>query len=587
MRFRTFALLLLAPLVSAQESLFQLAPEPRHPTDRTRIEVTALFSMPAPGGFLPVRVTGANQRETDGTLNLRAVSVTGAGSEMSSSFEIDLPAGGTVTRDLLVPLNTALLSGSEIDASVSVISSGSFGRLEGGLEGEWSPTMPAVLLSEALFTPNRGELDKELNTSSSGYRTYSFAASFDPKRMPADWRAYAGYDLLMLTDADWLDLSPPARAAILEWCRLGADLEILRVGGSPATFASLGIEVDEGQSKRTYGFGSVSLGDVPADLKLDAPTVVTRLRSHSDSRLLSLEKDYSSVWPLHVRFGSRAFNYALFIVVLIAFGVVVGPVNLFVFAKSGRRHRLFITTPIISLATCALLLGLILMRDGIGGRGERVALIEVRAGGDENRAYVHQEQVSRTGVLLGSSFTVNEEAVIAPVPIADGPWTRLKSGMGAEDFVYTTAFTDEGLRLGGDWFSSRSEQGQVVEAIVPTRGRIEVREQNGTGAPKLVSSFDFPLETLYYTDRSGAHWIARNLEAGKPVEAVTIDAKTRTTALAETSDLFGARHRRMLQQVAPRSDHFIAITTEAPAIETFPSIRWQSTTTVLTGPVAR
>src|SRR5690606_18267044 len=120
--------------------------------------------------------------------------------------------------------------------------------------------------------------------------------------------------------------------------------------------------------------------------------------------------------------------YGLFVVVLIAFGLLVGPVNLFVFAKSGQRHRLFITTPIISLATCALLILLILIQDGTGGRGERIVLMEVRPDADENRAYLHQEQVSRTGVLLGSSFELKESAVISPVPLADSPWTRLKPG---------------------------------------------------------------------------------------------------------------------------------------------------------------
>ena len=44
--------------------------------------------------------------------------------------------------------------------------------------------------------------------------------------------------------------------------------------------------------------------------------------------------------------------------ILIAFGIIVGPVNLFVIARQGRRHRLFWTTPLISLIASLLLIAL-------------------------------------------------------------------------------------------------------------------------------------------------------------------------------------------------------------------------------------
>ncbi|GAA5483477.1 hypothetical protein [Haloferula sargassicola] len=579
---RLLCCLFLTPALLAQESLFRLAPEPTHADDRSAIEATALFSMPAPGGFLPVRISASNDRKSDASISISATSEVGDDSRMRSEFQIGLPAGETVDRDLLVPLGTALLMGGEIQSALNVSVSGSYGRIHGNLSGEWSSSMPAVLMSEPLFTPNSGALDKQVNTSGSGYGSYVFAASFDPNRMPGDWRAYAGYDLAMLTDADWLALAPSARTAMLEWCRLGGKIRIFRIGGSPATFESLGIEVATVTASGDYGLGTVALDSVPADLLLDASAIVSQLRSGPESRIKSLDNDYSTRWPLHVKFGARAFEYGLFVFVLIAFGVLVGPVNLFVFAKSGRRHRLFITTPIISLATCLLLLGLILMRDGVGGRGERLALIEVQP--DENRAYVHQEQVTRTGVLLRSGFTLTEDAVVSPVPMAYGPWTRLHSGEGGGDLEYTAAFTDDGLKLTGDWFRSRSEQGQVIEAVVPTRGRIELRSAEGE-TPVLFSTFDFPVETIYYTDRSKNRWVARNLETGKPVQASPMPDAGWKAEIKEIGARFGARHQRMLGGAT--TDRFFAITTQAPALETFTAIRWQETTTVLTGPVIR
>ena len=45
------------------------------------------------------------------------------------------------------------------------------------------------------------------------------------------------------------------------------------------------------------------------------------------------------------------------------------------------------------------------------GGGFRTVLMEVRPDNDENAAYLTQEQISRTGVLLGSSFVLSEPVI--------------------------------------------------------------------------------------------------------------------------------------------------------------------------------
>ncbi|MCU0797329.1 MAG: hypothetical protein MUF31_15510 [Akkermansiaceae bacterium] len=589
---RLFATLLAVALpAAAQETLVVLSPPATHPDDRTRIDVEALFSMAPPGGYLPVRVVAVNQRKTPGSLTLSIESHAGEDSGVDSTFTLDAPEGKSTTRDFIVPLVTALAdNGGNAGSNLNLRINGAFGFQSGSLVSNFQPNAPAVLLSEKLYTPNSGELDKEVNSrSSSYYGSHSFAARFEPSRMPEDWRAYSGYDVMILTDEDWSKLAPGARTAILQWIRLGSRLEIHRLSGSPANFSSLGIDTtgtDPAQETAPFGFGTVHLATVGTDFKLAAGSLVTRIFKDVSSLSSSIETDYSrSAWPLHLKFGGRAFSYALFIVVLIAFAVLVGPVNLFVFAKSGKRHKLFITTPIISLATCGVLILLILVNDGIGGRGERIALIEVRPDSGENKAYVLQEQVSRTGVLLGSTMTIREDAAINPVPIAPSPWARLTPGSAGSGMRFTTNLSSEGLVSSGDWFQSRSEQGQLIRAVVPTRGRIEARE--GGGPPVLVSTFDFPIARLYYTDRSGGHWTAENLEAGKPVTCNPMIEADFNTAWEAQALTLGQRHRQFLRSVRTDRDRYLALSTSAPAIETLDSIRWTETQTLLTGPAFR
>jgi hypothetical protein len=582
--------LLVAPL-AAQETIFNHEPNPKA---KIRVEAVALFSEPPPNGFLPVRVTVNNPTDQEADINFSTRSSDGAysgnGNTTTSTFNLKAAAGKTTRHDLLVPCTTVLESGGQQEVSLQM--SGSFGSHGGSLRTSYGEDQPAVLLSEPLFTPNASALDAEVNSRPS--RRFSgssdaFAAKFDPRELPEDWRAYAGFDAIALTDSDWSDASPGARNAILRWNRLGGELVVYALSGS-SDLSTLGIAPDaKGIRAAERSFGQVTIIPLAADKKLDpAPTVSL---FHVSPRLPALGKsireDFSSSWPLQSGFGEQGYNYGLFILILIAFGIVVGPVNLFVFAKSGRRHRLFITTPVIALATSALLVVLIILIDGFGGRGMRAVLMEVRPDDGENSAYIHQEQISRTGVLLGGGFEVAEPALITPVPLASSQWARLtRSSSGG--MSYETLVRDGKLQVDGDWFQSRSEQGQLVRAIVPTRGRIEAR--GNAGPPTFLSTFDFPVETLYYRDGNGVIWRADGITPGNAFTCREIGAGEDADYklfIGEAVDSFTQRPRKAFLSLTKRDLHFVALTTAAPGIGTFDGIKWQQTRTYITGPVAR
>ncbi|MEM1085630.1 MAG: hypothetical protein AAGI48_16085 [Verrucomicrobiota bacterium] len=589
LRHLLLLLTLTTPLV-AQENLFRQVPKPTHKNDKSEVQVDAMFSMAAPTGYLPVRVTVVNQRASDIELSFAASSTSGGyddDSRVNSDFEIATTKESSSTHDLLVPLTTVLENARHGNGSlVNLSMSGSFGRNSGGVSSNYADGVAAVMMSEKLHTPNASILDSELGKSISGYGSPSFAGRFDPAIMPEDWRAYSGYDAFLMTDEDWALVAPGARNAMLQWCRLGGKLAIYKINGS-TSFKTLGIEGEATGDQMDFGYGQVELQPIPNTLSLDPASTVASYRGKLSAPLLnrSIRDDYSGRWPLHSSFGRQKFAYGIFVVVLIAFGILVGPVNLFVFAKSGIRHKLFITTPIISIGTCAVLILLILLKDGIGGRGERIALIEVRPDAGENNAYVMQEQVSRTGVLLGASFDIGESAAITPVPISPSPWTRLPSGSGGGGMRYTMNQRDGKLAVTGDWFQSRSEQGQLVRAVVPTRGRIELKSQGGT--PVLLSTYEFPVASLYYADASGGYWVARDLKPGTNTSCTSISQTEYNQAITDQVARLGNRHGQLLAKAAKRSDHYVAIAAEAPAIETFDSINWSATSSIITGPVLR
>lgn len=610
------ALLLMAK-ATAQETLFGHQPDPK---SKTRVECVALFGRPAPGGYLPVRVTITNANESDGNIELRCNSSDGGyngnGSELSSSFKLGAPAGKTTRHDILVPCTTLMNYGYSYggggSVQVNLTMSGSFGGAVGNISGAYGVDQPAILMSEPLFTKSAGTIDSELNGhggSGSSSMRYGggmiFAAKFNPAEMPDDWRAYSGYDGIVMTDGDWTAMSPGAHTAILRWNRLGGRLVILAASPN-SDLATLGISTTAsavGAKNAQRSLGSVLIEPLPGgSLILDntaAQKLITRFNPGKDvlpPLNQSINKDFGGTWPLHGSFDAKSYNYAVFIIILIAFGILVGPVNLFVFAKSGQRHRLFITTPLIALGTSVLLVGLIIIIDGFGGRGIRVALMEVRAEEGDNSAYVLQEQVSRTGVLLGGSFTVDEPAAITPVPLAsNSQWSRLTDANNGGGMRYEVNQEDNKLAVEGDWFQSRSEQGQTLRAVIPTRGRIELRGGGGTSpAPGMVSTFEFPIDKLYYTDQAGAYWYAENIEPGKGFTCRPAQLAEVQQFVKDAGAQFSARTRKALSGLSPEVStngstrgqrHFIALTSKAPGLQTFKGIDWQRTATYVTGQV--
>lgn len=571
MRLFLFLFALLLP-VSAQETMIRQVFDPG--TD-THVEVLALFTQPSQGGFFPVRVKIANNLTSPRSVQLRFDSSGGYDTRLQtkSSFAITAAAGKTVTQDIMVPL-CSMTSGYGQPTSVSVQLSGSLGSASNTIQGNLRMDTQSVLLSEALFTPNASALDAvALKRSGAGYGGHAFAGKFDPKQLPNDWLAFSGYDSVLMTDTDWSNVPAGARNAILSWVNLGGGLVIFSASRpSPAT---LGLPEDT-------SFGSCVIQPIGSDLKLspEATIDLVSLKNPVRSRAASFKNDFSSSWPLQRLFGAQAFHYGIFIAVLIVFGVLVGPINLFVFAKSGQRHRLFITTPLISLGASLILIALIIFQDGFGGSGMRRILMEVRPDSGQNAAFLHQEQISRTGILMSSRFTVDPACLFTPVPIARSRWSRF-----TDDYNTRGSFNLQPgggkMEASGDWWQSRSEHGHALTAMVSTRGRIE----RTADLKVFVSTFDFPIETLYFLDESKKWHRAEAIATGKPFTLTPVDSTMAEPALAKEANAFTTRNRDILNRAKNRPNHFVALTGKAPGIDTLPGIRWKETQTVITGPV--
>lgn len=583
--FAFLLLLVLCPasFLGAQEVMLN---QIYNPKTGSSITATAMSSQLPSSGYIAIRVNVRNGEKIPARWTFHFTSQDhsyGDYNELTSSFSLSCAASRQKNVEFLVPVVTAMQSDTPLvlDMRVTATPPLSDSRVE--MQSEQEHAFPDILMSEALYTPNSSTLDAALS-GTSRYGSSTFAGSFLPRDLSEDWRAYVGYDILMLTSTDWETVSPGAKTAILKWNRLGGRL-ILYATTASASLSSLGIQSENQvarSSLRTWG--EIEMLDLPAKNLLDASDTIRLVKGGElEPRASIFGNALSASWPLQYAFGERSFNPVLFILILVAFGIIVGPVNLFVFAKSGQRHRLFITTPIISLTASALLLLIIVFQDGFGGKGHRLALIEIQPA--ENTAYIQQQQIARTGVLLKTSFETKDHAIVAPVALDESRWARITQRNGGGESRYRISSGEKNTQgLSGDWYKSRSEYGHLITSVQATRGRLELLSPNGP--PTITSTFDFPLKKIYYRDSNGGIWQNTDtLASGRKTQLSPCPQAEFDKWRDKQRKLLDTDGKKRLNLLSNREGHFIALSNDGPFIDTLSSLRWKESIALLTGPM--
>jgi hypothetical protein len=584
------AMVLMATAAHAQKNI---ANDELDAATGTRVQIRSVFDPLPSSGYAPMRIVATNGTPRNARWGFDFHSQTTyyrQQNEHDSSFAVDVPARSTQSALFLVPLaagygdSSAGGNGQMLRVEISGTGFTTTPKIE---NENRSGTFPALALSEALAEFSITKLNKELESklrSGSGGHFYGgsavFGSRFEPADLPESWLGFSGFDFILLSSTDWQKLKPAVKRALLEWVRLGGNFHVYISAGTTA--ASLGLP---------DGTDATSLGKIttlPWDGKsLPSGETVSRYWGLTQ-RVSSLTTDHTmmSNWPLLLLLGTRSFASWQVIVFLVIFGLLVGPVNLFVLAPAGKRHKLFVTTPLLSIGASVVMVLLILLQDGTGGVGRRFVAINLEPG--EAAAYVTQEQVSRTGVMLGTSFEMKQPVLIEPLAMPDTPWVKLKNS----GTTQPTNLAQDGRERRGNFFQSRAEQGQVLRAVVSTRARLELKAGAAPDAvPTLISALGFTVDELFYTDAAGGHWrLEKSLSTGQSATLVKTDAQTKNPWLDAALNPAVNTLRGTLNIVTTdRRSFFIAKARSAPdfTLDTLSSIRWEDDRIVVFGPVAQ
>lgn len=536
------------------------------PGSGIEMKFTNFYEEIPPYGFLPLRVEIKNGSARPRKWNVQTIHSQANFRQVQFVTSLEVEAGSERTFDLLVPLVTQNSSSSRYSDLLVQVSgyAVTHGMSTDHSSVRGKPPTAFIGMGEGLSTKNWGPLRDQLEKKNS--RSLDGSA-LDIGLLPDDWRGLAGFEVLMFTDEEWRSIEVGKLEAINDWIAQGGKLILCHAGTTaPPDLPAAG----------PIGSGEIEYWPLGSDFIDRAAKLLDGSTKPLSTEVL---QNYTWQWPLAEAVGRAEPPQTLIVVFVLAFALIIGPLNFLVLAPLGQRHRLFWTTPLLSVGASVLMGLFIFFSEGVGGNGQRIeAELSIPAA---RKAVIWQEQVSRTGVLLGNSFVPSEKTLLMPAGL------RQSSHSFRPSLDRGASFTLNGATWSGDWFRSRNTQAQVFAAVIPARGKLEIRA-GADGTPIALSSFDKDLKEMWYFDQAGEAWRGSDL---RPGEKQTLKS-TKKEGLA-------AWWKKNLQPAGPvirlraedfakggKEGKFFATTTLPKPISSLPSIRWREAGGIIFGQAA-
>lgn len=317
--------------------------------------------------------------------------------------------------------------------------------------------------------------------SSSGTR----AARVPREHLPQRWQGYPMWLTLAISASDDQRLDSEVRAAIATWVRAGGTLAVA-TAGQVAGWRTLGIE----------------------------PFVLGRDADHLRQRIAELGGDQRpSEVPVP---GTDRVPATGFMLVALLFAVVVGPLNLWWVRRRGARHLFLLTTPLISLATCAGLLVVDVLVEGLALRRTVAQFTLLDQGQGQALAWT---RASYYGGFAVGAIALDGDSDVRRSDRDDESYgyygSRPRRGGGRDD-DFQAVWDAEGQRLTGSWIPARTVRQLLYRAPRPERARVTI-ERVGTGW-RVTNGLATGIAELRWRDPAGGQWIGGAVPFGATVD---------------------------------------------------------------------
>ncbi len=376
---------------------------------------------------------------------------------------------------------------------------GSVGRVASGTAGDRSRrVLISPSLTEQTFPPHKPE------------DYWVFRTSIPTSAWSSDWLAYSGYDGIVATAGDLAEAPESVVLALWQYVETGGALMVLGRPRPDSAWVRVGSRRPR-SSREEVGM-KVDYAGFGVAFEVEAARV-TDLDIRQVERLEEAWRLSRKLWD-RTRDPSGAHRQfavsdrveipvrGLFLVVL-AFTVLIGPVNLVILNRRGQRIWLLWTVPAASLLTCALVVLYVFAGEGLVrlGRTEGLTVLDEQM----RRATTLGWTGFYASLTPGDGLSFDNNTEVSPVV----SWQHgQKSGA-------RTVVLGNRQHLSTGWLRARLPGYFILRKSEPRRERIQLRRRNGS--LEAVNGLGVDLITLCVADDDGRLYRADGLLAGASV----------------------------------------------------------------------
>lgn len=373
---------------------------------------------------------------------------------------------------------------------------------------------PCVLHSKQVQSSLINEFETQLKSLKKSHRTssneFEFARSELPlEQWPTNELAYSRYDAIVITNDDLTKLPQKVKDGLVRYTELGGNLIVTNGAFVPQSWQKYCSD----KSVVKVGFGKIFNLALPTMGKtLDAEALKNRFSN------LNLEPIIGSIMDLQNKFSMNSFSDDIYnkefpvvdnlsipvrplFFMMLAFSLIIGPLNIIYLIKKKKRIMLLVTVPVISIIFTIIISVVALISEGIQGTSR-------------TSTYTILDQTTNRAITQGITAYY--------FPIA--PWNGLrfnlntelnlcKSDNGNNARNYEEDQTN-GQLLESGWISSRVPTHFIIRKSEIRRERINFSKCDN-GDIIALNGFPCDIKTLYFADNTGVLYKIENIQAGQ------------------------------------------------------------------------
>jgi hypothetical protein len=316
-----------------------------------------------------------------------------------------------------------------------------------------------------------------------------------------NWLGYSCYDAIVVSGAEAEEMPPQVQLALRRYIECGGTL-LVHAHSLPAAFSQGG--TSDGKGGYSVGLGrAVETLDGKAS---DWEATYKKLKE-SPPHIYKPEKKPTTMYDLLVG-GVTVPVRGLFVLVML-FGVGIGPANLWLLSRYKRRIWLWWNIPAISLLTCLLVFGYSVASEGLTGHGKTasITLLDERCHRATTIGYLSYYCPLTPA---GPHFGVDTDVTLLENESRYGHYGPY--GRRGDSTLRTVDWTND-QHLTSGWINARVPAYFQIRKNEDRRERLNI-EKKADGSVKVVNALGADIERLYVANAAGRVFEGRNIPAG-------------------------------------------------------------------------